>query len=171
MITGGPGVGKTAILEALASRGFEFVPEAAREIIRDRKRRNLSPRPSPDEFARAILRIDIERYRSAPASSKPVFFDRGVPDALGMLEELGLLTPREIEKNLAAFPYFKKVFVPPPWAEIYRTDEERDQSFTESVRVHDSVSSWYRRCGYEVVHVPHASVEERCAFILGALNP
>src|SRR5690606_30859744 len=35
IITGGPGVGKTALLNALSSDGFRVVPEAARAIIRE----------------------------------------------------------------------------------------------------------------------------------------
>jgi predicted ATPase len=31
--------------------------------------------------------------------------------------------------------------------------------------------AWYRRCGYEVIEVPKASVTDRCDFILQALHP
>jgi predicted ATPase len=34
IITGGPGAGKTTTLEALAERGYYYVPEVARAIIR-----------------------------------------------------------------------------------------------------------------------------------------
>ena len=40
VITGGPGVGKTTLLEALAKQGFPYVPEVAREIIREQASRN-----------------------------------------------------------------------------------------------------------------------------------
>lgn len=169
-MTGGPGAGKTALLAALAAQGYEHVPEAARAIIRDRKRRGLPPRPSPAEFAQEILRVDVENYRNAPLDSDPIFFDRGIPDALGMLDELGLLTPLVLRRHLDDYPYLRKVFVAPPWREIYTTDEERDQSFDESVRVHDALREWYVRCGYEIVEIPRASIEARCAFVLRALE-
>ncbi len=44
VLTGAPGAGKTAVLNALASRGYECIPESARAIIRARKERNLSAR-------------------------------------------------------------------------------------------------------------------------------
>ena len=35
MITGGPGVGKTTLLEELKNRNHQIVPEIAREIIKE----------------------------------------------------------------------------------------------------------------------------------------
>jgi predicted ATPase len=54
-VTGGPGAGKTSLLEGLELRGYAIVAEVTREIIADRKARRLSPRPSPIEFANAIV--------------------------------------------------------------------------------------------------------------------
>ncbi|HEU4723718.1 MAG TPA: AAA family ATPase [Candidatus Eisenbacteria bacterium] len=170
IVTGAPGAGKTTLLDALQARGFHVVPDTARAIIRDRLSRGLPPRPAPAEFAREILRIDIERYRNAPAGAATLFFERGIPDALGMLRELGVHGPAETERHLADFPYHRRVFVPPPWEAIYRTDEERDQTFPEALRVHDTICGWYARCGYEIVEIPRASVDERCAFVLRTLS-
>ena len=35
VITGGPGVGKTTLLNALSTNGYKTIPEAARTIIRE----------------------------------------------------------------------------------------------------------------------------------------
>lgn len=35
IITGGPGSGKTTLIDALAALGFQHMPEAGRAIIRD----------------------------------------------------------------------------------------------------------------------------------------
>ena len=40
IITGGPGVGKTTLLEVLAKQGFPYVPEVARKIIREQVSQN-----------------------------------------------------------------------------------------------------------------------------------
>ena len=94
----------------------------------------MSPRPALAEFATAILRLDIERYRSTRADSNPVFFDRGIIDAWGMLDQLGLLTESETRQYLLDYPYSRRVFVLPPWEQIYTGDSERDQTFADSVR-------------------------------------
>ena len=138
-ISGGPGAGKTATLGRLASRGYTVVPEVARGIIADRKAQGLNPRPEPSEFAQAIFEQDVAQYEAAATTSGIKFFDRSIVDSLGMLFGLGLLS--ESQRNTAAvrYPYNSQVFIFPPWREIYRTDSERDQSYEESVSVHESV--------------------------------
>lgn len=165
VVTGGPGAGKTTLLAALMAKGYPCVPDSARAVIADRMRRGLSARPEPPQFAWEILRADIDRYREAPAE-RLVFFDRGIPDALGMLHELGLLTPADAGRYLSEFAYGRRVLVLPPWERIYTNDAERDQTFCEAVRVHGACCEWYLRCGFELVEVPQGPVEERCDFVL-----
>jgi len=130
----------------------------------------LSPRPAPVEFAQEILRVAIEAYLAARAVASRVFFERGILDALGMLDEIDALTREDLDRYVAEYRYFHAVFLLPPWQQIYRTDAERDQTFAESVRVHDAVCRWYARCGYDLVMVPRAAVEERCTFVLETLE-
>jgi len=74
-------------------------------------------------------------------------FDRGAVDALGMLAESEAMAPAEIEANLQRYPYHKVVFLFPPWQEIYRTDDERDQTFAESIRVFEAPPSEHKTDG------------------------
>ena len=76
VITGGPGAGKTTVLDALAELGHKFVGETARTIIKERLSRGLTPRPNPDEFARQIFDVDFKNYINHINTSQPVFFDR-----------------------------------------------------------------------------------------------
>ena len=99
-----------------------------------------------------------------------VFFDRGILDALCMVDQLGLLRPEDASRYVADFPYFPKVFVLPPWQQIYEPDAERDQTFAESVRVHDVLCGWYVRWRYELVELPRTSVDKRCHFVLRVLE-
>ena len=145
------------------------MPEVAREIIAERKREGLSPRPQPLAFARAILRRDIEQYRSV-AGVKLVFFDRSILDALNMLAELGQLAERERQEWLEHYPYHATAFILPPWREIYRTDSQRDQSFEDAVRTFESLRKWYLECGYTLLEVPPGTPEERCEFMLQILG-
>jgi predicted ATPase len=167
VLTGAPGAGKTAVLQALASRGHATVSESARTIIRDRKRRGLSPRPEPLEFAQEIFRTDASKYEQARQTAGPVFFDRSAIDALGMLSELGPVL--ELASCLETYRYHQDVFVFPPWAAIYRTDDERDQTFEEAAQVHQRICDWYRHCRYRLIDVPFASVAERCDYMVAHL--
>jgi predicted ATPase len=145
------------------------LPDTARAIIKTRLRAGLSPRPEPAAFARAVFDDDVANYMAAP-SHKICFFDRGVVDALGMLLQCAVMPQSDIDAMLRRYPYHPTVFVFPPWEEIYRTDAERDQTFAESVRVFESVTAWYTRCGYRVHEVPTGNLADRVEFIEHAVR-
>ncbi|WP_110673931.1 AAA family ATPase [Salinicola sp. RZ23] len=166
VITGGPGGGKTTLLNALQERGYRIAPEAARRIIRARLAQGLPPRPDPVAFARDILASDMEQHRAAQAHEGVTFFDRGVLDAMYMLDMAHAMTRQEATDLVQRFPYHNTVFLLPPWEDIYGTDAERDQSFEDAVQVFEGMSRWYAEWGYQTVEVPRVSVEERVAFVL-----
>lgn len=165
VLTGGPGAGKSSLLECLRSRDFSIVEETARHLIQERRSNGLSPRPEPREFAEEILRRDINNYKSL-AASELLFFDRSILDALCMLDAASPLPPKALDAWVSSYPYHKQVFFLPPWKDIYTNDTERDQTFDESVAIYEMLSRWYRRCGYEILEAPKVSMPERCAYVL-----
>ncbi len=169
IITGGPGAGKTTLLMALQARGYTIVGDSARTIIQGRRSRGLSPRPGADEFARDILRMDIENFGRHDASPGHVFFDRSVLDALCWVNQLSPLTESDLNMWLSTYQYGSRVFVLPPWRAIYTNDDERHQTFEHAESVHSVTQEWYRRCGYQLIEVPTVSVEERCRYVLETL--
>jgi predicted ATPase len=169
VITGGPGAGKSTLLNALSSRGFSVVEETARIIIQRRMAQGLSPRPTAFEFAREVLHEDIRKFGPA-AGAGCVYFDRGLVDALGMLEEVAPLPPNELESFVRKYPYHRQVFFLAPWEDIYAADDERDQTLVEAIRIGDSLAEWYRRCRYELIEVPKVSIAERCEYVLQAID-
>ena len=170
VLTGGPGAGKTTLLRGLSSRGYAVVDDTARTIIQNRSSRSLPPRPRPLEFAEEILRRDIEKYREHASASGYVFFERGILDALCMLDQVRPLQPAELQSLVSAYPYHPQVFLLPPWEAIYTNDSERDQTFADAVHVHEMCAGWYRQCGYEVIEVPKTTVAARCTYVLRALG-
>ena len=96
-----------------------------------------------------------------------VFLDRGIPDVIGYLQLSGWPVPEIMSRHALDFRYNKKVFVAPPWKEIYRNDEERKQSFEEAVKTFDVMVRVYNDLGYTTIELPKTSVEERVGFILG----
>ena len=169
IVTGGPGAGKTTLLAALRAAGHTAVDESARAIIQERLACGLSPRPPALEFARQILHRDIAKYHQPPERDL-VFFDRGIVEALCMVDQAARLEAHELRALLSQYPYDRRVFVLPPWEAIYTTDSERDQTFADALRVYETVTRWYRRCAYEIIEVPTGPVAERCAYVLRALG-
>jgi predicted ATPase len=170
VITGGPGAGKTTLLAELETMGYAVAEESARAIIKERLNLGLSPRPEPAAFAREILRRDIEKYARYAQSPDWVFFDRGVVEALAMLDGASALEPGERESTLEAFAFHHSVFVLPPWKAICVSDAERDQSFEEAVHVHAKVVACYRGSGYVLHEVPHLPARARAEHVLNVLT-
>jgi predicted ATPase len=85
VITGGSGAGKTRLLEKLASMGYNYIPETARQIIKERLAKGLTPRPDPGTFAQQIFDEDWKNFVSNSDLSSLLFFDRSFLDSACML--------------------------------------------------------------------------------------
>jgi predicted ATPase len=68
------------------------------------------------------------------------------------------------------YHYAPRVFIFPPWREIYRHDEERKHDFAHAEQVFESIGRIYPECGYRLCEVPKATVEARVDFILARLD-
>lgn len=167
VVTGGPGSGKTSLIEALADRGFRHAPEAGRAIIRDQIRIGGDALPWGDRalFAEAMLVWEIRSWNLMHGGEGPAIFDRGVPDVIGYLELCGLPVPGHLHRAAAIFRYAPTVFVAPPWPEIFVRDAERRQSFAEAEATHAAMLRAYAAAGYETLELPRATVAERADFV------
>jgi len=166
IITGGPGGGKTSLLENLASHGYNFIPETARQIIRERLAKGLAPRPDARTFAQQIFELDWKNFVSNSDLSSVLFFDRSFMDSACMLFDSDSNSYENIRDTYLENRYNNKVFITPPWKEIYRTDEERDQSFEQSIDVYERLAKWYKEHDYDIVVLPKATIENRANFVL-----
>jgi predicted ATPase len=168
IISGGPGSGKSTLLKALAQHGFPCMPEAGRTIIQHQLSIGGTALPWADRslFAELMLSWDIRSYNEALVQQHPVFFDRGIPDVIGYLRLTGLPVPPHIEKAAFTFRYHRRVFLAPPWPEIFTQDKERKQSFEEAEATYNSMVKVYSELGYELQIIPTGLVEERVQYVL-----
>jgi predicted ATPase len=169
IVTGGPGVGKTTMLQQLAELGYAVVEESAREIIRERRANGQSPRPEPKEFAAELLRRDRTKFEHSASAESPVFFDRCLVESIAMARAAALLSESEVAELLGTVTFYRQVFILPPWQEIYVNDAERDHTFEHCQRVHQGLTRWYVACGYQVHEVPYVSPQQRAEYVLRAL--
>lgn len=168
VLTGGPCSGKTTLIEALRQAGFATSVEAGRGIIRDQIAIGGPALPWRDQalFAELMLSWELRSYRGAIEQKGPVFFDRGVPDTLGYLRLSGLAVPQHVSAAADRFRYNSRVFIAPPWPEIFAQDEERKQTLDEAERTYHALVGVYTELGYELVPLPLAPVEARLRFVL-----
>ena len=92
-----------------------------------------------------------------------------MPDVIAYLDYFGTDYPSEFKKACEEYRY-EKIFVLPPWKEIYTGDNERYETYEQAVAIHDQLSRTYQRLGYSPIEVPEGSVAERTSFILSRLE-
>ncbi|AOK05042.1 AAA family ATPase [Burkholderia sp. AU28942] len=172
VVTGGPGSGKSSLVDALERGGFARSHEAGRGVIRDQMAIDGPALPWRDRaaFAELMLTWEMRSYHLAGAARGPVFFDRGVPDVIGYLRLTGLPVPAHAEAAARRFRYHRRVFIAPPWPEIYAQDTERRQDFAEAVRTYEAMVDCYTAYGYRLIELPRASVKARVRFVTDALD-
>jgi len=172
VITGGPGAGKTTLIEALAADGWPVVGESGRAVIRAEQTRGGTALPWADRlaFAAAMLAQDVAAFEAARSRRTPVLFDRGIPDVLGYLLLEGLAPPAAVHDAVARHRYAETVFVCPPWPGIYATDAERKQTPEIAERTCDVMRQVYGDLGYRLVEVPRAAVDDRVRFVRAAIG-
>lgn len=170
VLTGGPGFGKTTIISALEAAGHQVRHEVARDVIRELRQLNLDLKNSEglSRFSEEVLKARINQYTEAEPGV--TFYDRGLPDVAGFLNKPWSGTPVHLRSACIKHPYHPKVFVTPPWPEIFTSDNERLESLTEALRVHENLIHCYDALGYELIEVPLAPVKARVQFILDTVS-
>lgn len=172
ILTGGPGSGKSTLIQALHSAGFHTITEAGRSIIQNQTATGGTALPwlNPSAFAELMLRWELRSYQQALELSGPVFFDRGLPDVMGYLHLTGLAVPSHVIEAVQEFRYYQTVLIAPPWLEIFENDAERKQTFDEAVRTYEVMVDTYLDCGYQLLELPRATIPERVAFVMDQLR-
>lgn len=172
IITGGPGMGKSAVITALGERGYTGVPETGRDIIRQQVATGGHALPWADrsEFARLMFERSLLDFATVADQPAPVFFDRGIADTIGYLELCALPVPAAMWEAADQYRFNTHVFFTPPWPAIYEQDNERKQSFEEAVRTYDMMIKTYGKLGYEAILLPETTISGRVEFILSAIR-
>jgi len=171
VITGCSGGGKSTVLQELARRGYATVEEPGRRIVREELASGGQALPwigGGLAFLRRAVEMSLADRAAAEALDGWVFFDRGLIDAASGIT---MLTGEPALPTLCgAHRYNRRVFMTPPWPEIYVTDAERRHSLAEAEPEYHRVLADCSALGYEPVILPKVSVAERCDLILETLH-
>ena len=168
-ISGCSSGGKSALLAELGRRGFTTIREPGRRIVAEELKRSGRALPWADgvAFARRAIELSLADRAIAEASAGWVFFDRGLIDAAAALEHL--TGEPVIETVGLVYRYNKRVFLAPPWPEIYVLDQERRHGMVEAVAEYDRLTEVYPSLGYDIHVLPKVSVAERANWVLASL--
>ncbi|MCX6181451.1 MAG: AAA family ATPase [Bacteroidetes bacterium] len=170
IITGGPGFGKTTILNHLQNKGFNTFDEVARIVIKEEMEigSDVLPWKNLDAFSKKVLPLQIVNHKNAVSGFN--FYDRGIPDIAAYQIHGKQTIFKELDEAIKDFRYHSTAFITPPWKEIYGTDNERKESFEKACAIHFQLTQTYTNFGYLVVEVPQLKIEDRAQFILDQLN-
>lgn len=169
IISGGPGAGKTTLINSLGAQGYSTFAEASRRLIEEQSQLKDGVLPWVDlpAFAKLCLAAMSEQKRRA-SSDEIAFLDRAIPDICGYLEQAGLTVDSDYID--ASQGYHSQAFLCRPEASIYVQDDVRPYPFEEALTIHEALVRVYHKLGFEVVEVPFAPIEARTAFILNTLS-
>lgn len=172
VIIGGPGTGKTTIIDGLIANGYCCYPEVSREVTMEAKKQGIEQLflENPLLFSELLLEGRIKQHQNAyNEPHEIVFLDRGIPDVLAYMHYIGDSYPSHFDLACKENKY-SKIFILPPWEEIYVSDEERYENYEQAKLIFSHLKETYQKYGYNLISVPKDNVENRIAFILNYLQ-
>lgn len=120
------------LFSELEHRGYKVVPEPGRQIVKEQEA--IEGKALPWADLNAFLELALSRYLHTFVTERdfkhPAFFDRGVIDAVQLSDQ----QPKHFDQAAKKFQYNRKVFMLPPWKEIYKEDAQRKHSFDDALR-------------------------------------
>jgi predicted ATPase len=172
VITGGPGTGKTTLINHLNLIGYPCFEEVSRKVTREAREEGIEYLflEDPLRFSKQIIEARTEQYIASEALKEPyVFLDRGIPDVLAYMDFANQQFPEEFVQTCLNYRY-DAVIVLKPWLEIFTNDDERYESFEEAKKIHSHLLQTYSRFNYQIIQLPQDTVENRIDFMLESLN-
>jgi len=168
---GGPGTGKSTILNTFKEKGYICMPEISRAVTLQAQKEGIDQLflTQPLLFSEKLLEGREQQFLDAnKLETDIVFFDRGIPSIFAYLNYFNTDFSKIFIEKSEQYRY-TKVFQFLPWKEIYTSDNERYETFEESVVISTFLNKAYRELGYEIINVPFGSIKDRCNFILNCL--
>ncbi len=168
VLIGGPGTGKSTLINELVARGYCCYPEISRQVTLEAQQRGIDQLflEQPLLFSEMLLEGRIKQYEDAlEEPDSVVFIDRGIPDVVAYMDYIGDDYPAHFVKACEDFKY-TKTFILPPWEEIYECDTERYENFEQALTIQKHLVETYKKYGYDLIEVPKDTVDNRILYIL-----
>ncbi|MBT5022322.1 ATP-binding protein [Candidatus Woesearchaeota archaeon] len=167
VLTGGPGTGKSSIIEELKKRGECVIPEAAEEYIKLKQAQGVNEPWLEDDFQIQILKIQIDYERKIPLGVSRVFIDRGLLDGLAYVK-MGTWQYKEIKAESEKIHY-AGVFLIDQLGHTKKTEVRRENE-DEALKIGNKIKQIYVDFGYDLVKIGFGTIEERANRVLDHLS-
>ena len=172
MLIGGPGTGKTSVLNELINRQYLCMPEISREVTLQAQKQGVDQLflTEPLLFSKMLLEGREQQFLKADKNkAELVFFDRGIPDVHAYMDYFNTKYPDTFLEKSKKYTY-NKIFHFAPWKDIHTTDNERYESFEEASEIDIFLTKAYLELNYVIIQVPFGTIKERTDFIINSLS-
>ncbi len=172
VITGGPGTGKSSIINELIKRGYTCFEEVSRQITLEARKEGIEQLflTKPLLFSELLLKKRAQQFIDAQHDdSEFVFLDRGIPDIVAYMDYIGDEYPKTFT-DACATNIYDYAFILAPWQEIFIGDSERYENFDQAVEIHKNLLNTYKKYDYELRDVPFGSIESRADHIINVVK-
>lgn len=165
VISGGPGTGKSTIIQALGELGYPIHEEISRKVIQEALTNHSDgvPWDNLPLFSENVAAGRQAQFHDAHEGLN--FYDRSMVDTLAYLVLDNYPIPQKYTAWLDEHKYHNLVLFAPFWDEIYVQDDERKESIIKAKQISQVLKDSYLFYGYSLVELPKSSVQERILFI------
>jgi predicted ATPase len=144
VLTGGPGVGKTSIIQCLQKLGYDVREEVFTRLFAEAQKIGAFN----DEFLRSKkLILDLilaqKHLESQTGQGNLLFLDRSRIDILGYIKNMGILPSKEDKAWLEQNDYALIFMIQPLPEKHYDQNSVRRQTQQESLEHHRSINQHY----------------------------
>jgi predicted ATPase len=165
VLSGGPGTGKTTLLNEL--KKFYPVLEEAARFVGDNH---------PDFIGKSIKEIGMEKFQleifnfqkkqlsHLDKKEKIIFTDRSVIDTIAYYKIHNLPIPKEVAEFANSFRY-TGIFIL-DFLKNYKQDSLRQETKSEQEKIHNLIIKTYKEFGYAPIIVPDIGLKNRLDFVL-----
>ncbi|MEI9984366.1 MAG: AAA family ATPase [Aliidongia sp.] len=110
---------------------FAIYEEPGRQVVKEQLfiGGTALPWADIDAFVELTVSRSIHNLVMAARADGPAFFDRSIVDQIAGLVHLGRPIPPHLALAAERFRCHRRVFMLPPWPEIFANDAERRHSF------------------------------------------
>lgn len=168
VLTGGPGVGKTSLIEELKARGYQTIPETYAVLYSQAIAQNTLVTFFADSVAlyENILNEQL-RWEQHLDGQAIVFLDRSTVDILAFAKHFNVpLSDEFIERAKRSYDLI--FFLEPLPKDLYKRCNERKESYEEAEGLHHLIKKTYREMGFaekQLIEVPFGTIQERIDFM------
>ena len=165
LITGGPGTGKTSLINELMKNGYICSQEIVRNITLKKRKEGFDQYflSDPLDFSKKLFNQRLNEYKKK-YNSDLIIYDRGPIDVLAYLNFKSIEIPKELISESKKINYIY-AFILNPWKDIYSQDGVRYESFEECISIHNFLINEYKKFNIKLISVPNGTINERVSFI------